>query len=108
MDLIQDVDAFNMSKMYNWKQEKLYDIFNDYYNVSMHAYNRFTLFKHYLLGYFSEKKTIYDIAYNFTSGEYPMESMGFAAGEFGECPIKYEKEVAEAFAYRLDELIKNE
>lgn len=37
-----------------------------------------------------------------------MESMGFAAGGFGECPIKYEKEVAEAFAYRLDELIENE
>ena len=37
-----------------------------------------------------------------------MESMGFAAGGFGECPINYEKEVAEAFAYRLDELIKNE
>lgn len=107
-DMLQDVDAFNMYNMYNWHSKKIYEIFYDYYYVSMHAYNRFTLFKHYLLGYFSEKKTIYDIAYIFTSGEYPMESMGFAAGGFGECPIKYEKEVAEAFAYRLDELIENE
>ena len=34
VDLLQDVDAYNISRLYNLAETKLYAAFEDYYNVS--------------------------------------------------------------------------
>ena len=45
VDLLQDVDAYNISRLYNLAETKLYAAFEDYYNVSKHYKRRYHIFK---------------------------------------------------------------
>ncbi|MBE5912885.1 MAG: DUF1906 domain-containing protein [Pseudobutyrivibrio ruminis] len=103
MDLLQDVDAFNMAKLYDWKNNKIHDIFNDYYNLSDNSYNRYSLFKREMLSAFG-KKTIKDIALPFANGEYKLYTDYFESN-FGKYPYEYGEVIAEAFDSRIEDLV---
>ena len=41
VNLLQDVDAYNISRLYNLADTRLYAAFEDYYNVSKHYKRRY-------------------------------------------------------------------
>ena len=81
---------------------KLYVALNDYYNVSDHWKNRFSIFKSNLI---SEHNipTLQGIAYSFTTGSIKSEFFGTMFGQFDN--TKYGRVVAEAFSDKFDQLI---
>ena len=64
VDLLQDVDAYNISRLYNLADTRLYAAFEDYYNVSKHYKRRYHIFKQQLLKEFDED-SIYEVAFRY-------------------------------------------
>lgn len=102
VDLYQDIDAYNIHRLYDLSSTKLYIALNDYYNVSDHWKNRFSIFKSNLI---SEHNipTLQGIAYSFTTGSIKSEFFGTMFGQFDN--TKYGRVVAEAFSDKFDQLI---
>ena len=48
-DLVQDLDAYNISKLYNLNSEPIYHVLNDYYNLSTNAVHRYSIFEEKIL-----------------------------------------------------------
>lgn len=65
-DLYQDIDAYNISKIYDLSSVKLHIALNDYYNISKHYKRRFSIFKKKLLEQY-EGKTLYQIIEDFAT-----------------------------------------
>ena len=45
LDLVQDLDAYNISKLYNLNSESIHHVLNDYYNFSTNAVHRYSIFE---------------------------------------------------------------
>lgn len=106
VDLLQDVDAYNISKVYNLADTKLYAAFEDYYNVSKHYKRRYHIFKQQLLKEFDED-SIYAVAFRFAKQEITILSglFGLAFGKFNEEFIEI---VAHAFEDKIETQISIE
>ena len=106
VDLLQDVDAYNISRLYNLADTKLYAAFEDYYNVSKHYKRRYHIFKQQLLKEFDED-SIYAVAFRFAKQEIPILSglFGLAFGKFNEEFIEI---VAHAFEDKIETQISIE
>lgn len=64
-DFYQDIDAYNISRIYDLSSVKLHIALNDYYNISKHYKKRFSIFKKKLLEQY-EGKTLYQIIAKFS------------------------------------------
>ena len=97
VDLLQDVDAYNISRLYNLADTKLYAAFEDYYNVSKHYKRRYHIFA----------DSIYAVAFRFAKQEITMLSwlFGLAFGKFNEEFIEI---VAHAFEDKIETQISIE
>ena len=106
VDLLQDVDAYNISRLYNLADTKLYAAFEDYYNVSKHYKRRYHIFKQQLLKEF-DADSIYAVAFRFAKQEITMLSwlFGLAFGKFNEEFIEI---VAHAFEDKIETQISIE
>ena len=106
VDLLQDVDAYNISRLYNLAETKLYAAFEDYYNVSKHYKRRYHIFKQQLLKEF-DADSIYAVAFRFAKQEIPILSglFGLAFGKFNE---EYIEIVAHAFEDKIETQISIE
>lgn len=106
VDLLQDVDAYNISRLYNLAETKLYAAFEDYYNVSKHYKRRYHIFKQQLLKEF-DADSIYAVAFRFAKQEIPILSglFGLAFGKFNEEFIEI---VAHAFEDKIETQISIE
>ena len=106
VDLLQDVDAYNISKVYNLADTKLYAAFEDYYNVSKHYKRRYHIFKQQLLKEF-DADSIYAVAFRFAKQEITILSglFGLALGKFNEEFIEI---VAHAFEDKIETQISIE
>ena len=106
VDLLQYVDAYNISRLYNRADTKLYAAFEDYYNVSKHYKRRYHIFKQQLLKEFDED-SIYAVAFRFAKQEITMLSwlFGLAFGKFNEEFIEI---VAHAFEDKIETQISIE
>ena len=106
VDLLQDVDAYNISKVYNLEDTKLYAAFEDYYNVSKHYKRRYHIFKQQLLKEF-DGDSIYAVAFRFAKQEITILSglFGLAFGKFNEEFIEI---VAHAFEDKIETQISIE
>ena len=110
IDLYQDVDAYNISRIYNLSSVKIHNAFNDYYNVSQKYKWRFSIFKQELLKEF-ETESIYDAVLPFTHKDKGLLSKGFGYA-FGEFENEYAEVLAQGFAQRIelatfDDYLKN-
>lgn len=106
VDLIQDVDAFNIYKMYNLNKIEIYNVLNDYYYASAKCKKRYTYFKDFLLAEF-KKESLSDVAKIFTSKEHSILSDGFEE-LFGKFDSDKSEQVAKAFQDKIEYLIENE
>ena len=106
VDLIQDVDAFNIYKMYNLNKIEIYNALNDYYYVSAKCKKRYTYFKDFLLAEF-KKESLSDVAKIFTSREHSILSDSFEE-LFGKFDSDKSEQVAKAFQDKIEYLIENE
>ena len=106
VDLLQDVDAYNISKVYNLADTKIYAAFEDYYNVSKHYKRRYHIFKQQLLKEF-DADSIYAVAFRFAKQEITILSglFGLALGKFNEEFIEI---VAHAFEDKIETQISIE
>ena len=102
VDLLQDVDAYNISKVYNLADTKLYAAFEDYYNVSKHYKRRYHIFKQQLLKEFDEG-SIYAVAFRFAKQEITILS-----GLFGLAFGKFNEEFIEIVAHAFEDKIKTQ
>ena len=102
-DLYQDVDAYNISRLYDLSSIKLYTALNDYYNVSKHYMKRFSIFKEKLLEQY-EVNNLYDVAKKFAKKDVGLLTIVFekAFGYFdGD---HYGEILALAFEEKMDSL----
>lgn len=106
VDLIQDVDAFNIYKIYNLNKIEIYNALNDYYYVSAKCKKRYTYFKDFLLAEF-KKESLSDVAKIFTSREHSILSDSFEE-LFGKFDSDKSEQVAKAFQDKIEYLIENE
>ena len=106
IDLIQDVDAFNIYKLYNFNDIELYNALNDYYYTSVKCKKRYTYFKDFLLAEF-KKERLSDVAKIFTSREHSRLSVIFES-LFGKINVDKSEQVAKAFQDKIEYLIENE
>ena len=102
VDLLQDVDAYNISRLYNLADTKLYAAFEDYYNVSKHYKRRYHIFKQQLLKEFDED-SIYAVAFRFAKQEITILS-----GLFGLAFGKFNEEFIEIVAHAFEDKIKTQ
>lgn len=65
IDLVQDVDAFNLAKNYDFSNLPIYSILDDYYNISKCAETRYSNFERNLLDEFGTS-SLYETASLFT------------------------------------------
>lgn len=105
-DLCQDVDAFNMYKLYNLESWKLNEVVEDYYFVSKYCLRRFSIFKEKLLTEF-DASDINEAVLQFTNKSHIMYATAFEF-VFDYYPEKYAQSLAEAFEARIEELIEEE
>ena len=106
VDLIQDIDAFNIYKMYNLNKIEIYNALNDYYYASAKCKKRYTYFKDFLLAEF-KKESLSDVAKIFTSREHSRLSVIFES-LFGTINVDKSGQVAKAFQDKIEYLIENE
>lgn len=106
IDLLQDVDAYNISRIYGLGSKKIYLALHDYYNVSAKYKKRYTIFKQLLLEEFNAG-SIYDVVMPFSSGSIFPLSEGFEYA-FGEFEKEYADEMAKAFEEKIESLIAKE
>lgn len=104
VDLYQDVDAYNISRLYDLSKTKLHIALNDYYMVSKQYENRFSIFKRELLSQFN-KSTLYDVALEFSTEQVAFLSAMFEKifGEFSS--NLYGDTLAQAFDNKINSLI---
>ena len=100
VDLLQDVDAYNISRLYNLADTRLYAAFEDYYNVSKHYKRRYHIFKQQLLKEFDED-SIYEVALIFARQNIFILSSGFGAA-FGTFHKEFIEIVAHAFEDKIE------
>ena len=104
VDLYQDVDAYNISRIYDLSKVKLHIALNDYYTVSKQYKNRFSIFKRELLSQFN-KDTIYDVALGFSTEQVAFLSLMFE-NIFGQFSGNlYGDTLAQAFDNKINSLI---
>lgn len=106
VDLLQDVDAYNISRLYNLADTRLYAAFEDYYNVSKHYKRRYHIFKQQLLKEFDED-SIYEVALIFARQNIFILSSGFGAA-FGKFHEEFIEIVAHAFEDKIETQISIE
>ena len=106
VDLLQDVDAYNISRLYNLADTKLYAAFEDYYNVSKHYKRRYHIFKQQLLKEFDED-SIYVVALRFAKQKIKLLSWGFGKA-FGKFNEEFIEIVAHAFEDKIETQISIE
>ena len=104
-DLVQDVDALNLSKNYDWNKMSTCEIFEDYYCFEQ-CKRRFSIFKENLLSDFS-CNTLVEVVEIFTENDYTAYAALFGL-KIGLYPTEYAKTVSSAFASRVEMLIKEE
>jgi len=104
-DLRQDADAFNMYKVYDFNNMKLYEIISDYYYVNRLYEKRYSLFKENLLREFTAD-ALEDVLIPFVDGQYTEYNMFEEA--FGKYSRKYRDVITQTFIGCLEELISNE
>ncbi len=106
-DLYADVDAYNISQIYNLEQTPIYLAVNDYYYGAKYYLKRYTTFRTNLLEQFN-KDTVYDVAIEFTKEEIPLLSFLFEYNfgfffESGNGDI-----LARAFEAKINALVETE
>ena len=106
VDLLQDVDAYNISRLYNLADTRLYAAFEDYYNVSKHYKRRYHIFKQQLLKEFDED-SIYVVALRFAKQKIKLLSWGFGKA-FGKFNEEFIEIVAHAFEDKIETQISIE
>jgi len=109
LDLVQDVDAYNMFHDYSFERP-IYEIFNDYYNVSKYGEVRFGRFKTYIT-YDFQGDALYDVALRFLCPDeldltgmriFFMDRFGTYDGDIAG------KALATAFEKRINDLASQE
>lgn len=103
-DLCQDVDAFNMYKLYNLESWKLNEVIEDYYFVSKYCLRRFSVFKEKLLTEFNASD-IREAVLPFTNKSHIIYATGFGI-VFDQYPDKYAQSLADSFEARVEELLR--
>lgn len=106
VDLLQDIDAYNIARIYNLADTKIYVAFEDYYNISKHYKHRFHIFKQQLLKEFN-MVSICAVALVFTRQNIKMLSLAFGKA-FGSFDTEYAEVVAQAFENKIEQQIKME
>lgn len=106
MDLYQDVDAYNISKLYDFDEIKIHEVFYDYYVLSEKYKKRFTIFKQELLKEY-EAESIYEVVLPFADRSKGVLSEGFGVA-FGLFDVVYAEVVAKGFAKRINMEIEKE
>lgn len=110
IDLVQDLDAYNIAKVYSLNQIPIYTALDKYYNVDGHAVNRYSLFVNKILSEFDET-SLYNVAKNFTCLEgLTVKAMNlFFESNFGSFDnSEYGDELATAFVSKLNYFISQE
>lgn len=68
IDLIQDIDAFNIAKLYSLSQLPIHVAMEYYYNIDKKYKKRYTIFQEQLMAEFDEN-SVYDVAKDFTCSD---------------------------------------
>lgn len=100
IDLYQDIDAYNISKIYSLSSIEIHKALNDYYNLSQKYKWRFTIFKKELLKEF-DAQSVYDVVLPFALEDKGVFSYAFGAA-FGTFEEEHAKVVARGFAERIE------
>lgn len=104
-DMIQDVDAFNMYKLYDWSALSIADIMYDYYYSSGLNHKRYSTFVELLLKEFKVGQ-LPDAVLPFLDGTY-LYNYGFTV-LWGELPKEKAYIITNQFDMRMRELILTE
>lgn len=106
-DLYADVDAYNISRIYDLAKVPIYVAINDYYYGTKQYLKRYSIFKRELLAQFN-KDSLYDVALEFTMEEVTILSWLFEVsfGTFFE--DGYGEALARGFEYKINSLIDDE
>lgn len=105
-DLYQDVDAYNISRLYNLSTIKFYVALNDYYNISKYCEQRFSIFKRELIEQFG-KSSLYDIVIEFAKEDVWGLSSRFEDMFGGFSEDIYGEVLAEAFVAKINSLAES-
>ncbi|MCR4686512.1 MAG: DUF1906 domain-containing protein [Lachnospiraceae bacterium] len=109
-DLVQDLDAYNISKLYNLNSEPIHHVLNDYYNLSTNAVHRYSIFEEKILDEFPEN-SFYMIAEIIAMSEYRLTNLlnvffGNMFGGFNH--LLYGEYLAQAVANKISYFKQNE
>lgn len=105
-DLIQDIDAYNISRIYDLSTVKIHDALNDYYNISEKYKNRYSLFQNCILEEF-DRESLKDVALEFSNQKIFILSEEFGS-HFGTFDPKYADVIASGFSQKITSLIESE
>lgn len=103
IDLVQDIDAYNIARIYSLNQLPLYTALDKYYNLDGYAVKRYSTFESKLLSEFDEV-SLYNVAKIFTCLEgLTVNAMNlFFESKFGTFDnSEYGDELATAFADKI-------
>ena len=109
-DLVQDLDAYNMAKLYNLNSVPIHYVLDDYYNISTNAEHRYSKFEEKLLDDFLGN-SVCDIAEIFAESEYRLINvlnLFFAELFGGFNHLLYGGYLAQAFANKISFFKQNE
>lgn len=106
-DFYADVDAYNISRIYDLSKVPLYIALNDYYYGSKQYQQRYTIFKRELLSQFNQS-SLCDVALEFTMENVALLSWMFEInfGLFFE--NDYGNALAQGFEAKINNLIESE
>lgn len=110
MDLVQDVDTFNMAKMYSFYTFPLYSVLDKYYNKDKIPKVRYSKFEENLLKEFGTA-SLYETALQFTQlQKLPAKALNLVfESNFGSFDHEaYGENLAKAFASKILDLKKRE
>lgn len=103
IDLVQDIDAFNIAKDYDFSNLPIYSILDDYYNISKCAETRYSNFERNLLDEFGTS-SLYETASLFTQlQKLPTKAMNlYFKDQFGSFDNEaYGAYLANGFALKI-------
>lgn len=103
VDLVQDIDAYNISKVYSLNQLPLHSALDRYYNIDSHAEKRYSLFEDKILSEFDET-SLFSLAKKFACLEgLTVKAMNlFFKSNFGSFDnSEYGEALATAFAEKI-------
>lgn len=106
VDLLQDIDAYNIARTCDLASKPLHEVLNDYYNVSKKYKNRYSIFKKELLEEF-DANSIKEVVLPFSNQDKFLFASIFGRA-FGKFSKNYSEVVAEAFEEKIEELIATE